>query len=459
MTLPPVQKLDEMERPSLSDLTNPPRNPTFKPTRRPRPTNVPTVAPTTSMTPTTEKPVRPSRNRPTQAPFSPFLDIVRPTVLDTSKPAVVLKIDDDDEVSAPTEAPSAGSTSLETTEDPEETPVPTNKPTRKRRTKQPTEEPTPTIDEEDVAQEETAEPTWSPTTAKPRRTKEPTTEAPTESTTTMEPTSQKPTSKPTIKETLAPVFTEETSKPTQKPTGRPTVSPTKSPTAAPTAKAIPVTPEPTKLPTNNPTEGVTFSVNTVTDNNIVQIPDGTDITYHPGNLTRREQGLVLSQGLTSKLIATTGRPVRYDAQGTGASSSSIANFHGRPDAGACFVDTRPSNDGGWIYVSNSEMRPEDVPDAVNKNNKGGVGAITFDKYGNVKNYEMILSQTTWNCGGGRTPWNTWVSCEEAPQGVIWQGMLGNNFCVGYFVCRFSAHSAFLSLLTLSLSVSPHFSHQ
>jgi hypothetical protein len=78
-------------------------------------------------------------------------------------------------------------------------------------------------------------------------------------------------------------------------------------------------------------------------------------------------------------------------------------FHGEPDAGATFADNRANNQDGWIYVSNSEMQ---VP------GEGGVGALTFDKQGNLRDYRKVLNGTTMNCGGGRTPWNTWVSCEE-----------------------------------------------
>jgi secreted PhoX family phosphatase len=33
---------------------------------------------------------------------------------------------------------------------------------------------------------------------------------------------------------------------------------------------------------------------------------------------------------------------------------------------------------------------------------------------------MVFEGSTWICGGGRTPWNTWVSCEESPGGKVYQ---------------------------------------
>jgi uncharacterized protein len=74
-------------------------------------------------------------------------------------------------------------------------------------------------------------------------------------------------------------------------------------------------------------------------------------------------------------------------------------WHSAPDGGACFT----TEDNGWIYVSNSEM----------KNKKGGVGAIRFNNKGEIVDAYNILNNTTRNCAGGKTPWNTWLSCEES----------------------------------------------
>lgn len=66
-------------------------------------------------------------------------------------------------------------------------------------------------------------------------------------------------------------------------------------------------------------------------------------TYNPGKLTIVENGLRLSEGLSSRIIARAGSPVVYDI---GGQSTDLA--HVAPDYGATFPDTRASNKHGWI---------------------------------------------------------------------------------------------------------------
>ena len=166
--------------------------------------------------------------------------------------------------------------------------------------------------------------------------------------------------------------------------------------------------EPSRLPTVNPSTGPSTGPSSIPTVQPSTIPSPIQATYVPGELSVNQLGLLLSTGLSARLLATSGQRVRYDFD----NSLSNVSFHGLPDYGTTFSDKRLGNEGGWIYVSNSENKKP--------RKRGGVGAFTFNKDGKLLEYKMILEGTTGNCAGGRTPWGSYISCEEYNRGVIWQ---------------------------------------
>lgn len=147
-----------------------------------------------------------------------------------------------------------------------------------------------------------------------------------------------------------------------------------------------IPPEPTPYPSFHPSLMPSVSLAPT-----INLPN---ISFYPGELhSDISLGMRLSEGLTARVIGQTGRRVLYSD-----GSRSLIPVHGQPDAGGCFDQP----DGSWIYLSNAEL-PE---------GQGGVGAFTFDKYGNLTNYKMVQRGSSMNCGGGPTPWGTWFTGEE-----------------------------------------------
>ena len=108
-------------------------------------------------------------------------------------------------------------------------------------------------------------------------------------------------------------------------------------------------------------------------------------------------GLSLPAGFSSRVVAVSG-----EAPVLGGTYL----WHTFPDGGATYA----TDDGGWIYTSNSEVPNTGLP--LLPLLSGGCGALRFDSQGQVVDAYSILTGTDGNCAGGKTPWQTWLSCEE-----------------------------------------------
>jgi hypothetical protein len=129
------------------------------------------------------------------------------------------------------------------------------------------------------------------------------------------------------------------------------------------------------------------------------------LSYVPGDLSVQKLGLQISRGLDLRVIAQTAKPVKFT---NGGESTDV--FHFNPDGAAtfpCEADETPA--GCYYYISNAET------------SDGGCGSIKFDADHNVIGYQRVLTGTSNNCGGGRSPYNTWLSCEEfGDSGRVWE---------------------------------------
>jgi len=123
---------------------------------------------------------------------------------------------------------------------------------------------------------------------------------------------------------------------------------------------------------------------------------GAVLLYDQSTRAETVTRLLVPAGFTPRIVARSGYP---------ASAHSAYPWHLSPDGGDCYA----AADGGWVYLSNSEM-----------GDAGMVSALRFDVAGNVIDCYPILSGTRHNCSGGHTPWHSWLSCEEVDDGLVWE---------------------------------------
>jgi hypothetical protein len=193
---------------------------------------------------------------------------------------------------------------------------------------------------------------------------------------------------PMIPVTMSPSTSNE---PSVSPSSRPSISPTMTtqPSSKPSISALPsaspsVSTQPTSAPSAFPSA-----------------PPFVLFTYGESFYTDANLDIQISVGLTAKRIAQTGSRVDYANGG----QSSIS-YHGMMDgAGIALLP-----DGGYVYMSNSEK----------SSGAGGVYGLYFNRDEEITNYKALLTGTSRNCGGGISPWHTWISCEEVAGGQCWQ---------------------------------------
>jgi secreted PhoX family phosphatase len=128
--------------------------------------------------------------------------------------------------------------------------------------------------------------------------------------------------------------------------------------------------------------------------------------------------LSLPAGFSYKIVAETGVTRLESGEPTPADPDGTANFPRRPNGGSVLINNHEVGGGEENPV------PPITEFTYDPAAGGGTTNIEVDGQGNRVREYVSLAGTHNNCAGGKTPWDTWLTCEETEAVVGDEGYFG-----------------------------------
>ena len=120
--------------------------------------------------------------------------------------------------------------------------------------------------------------------------------------------------------------------------------------------------------------------------------------------------LSLPSGFTYKIVTEAGKTTLESGEPTPQKHDGMATFV-RPDGGSVIVYNHEIK-----VTHNAQFQVPRIPGLTyDPVAPGGCTIVEVDGDGNRVTEYVALAGTSTNCAGGRTPWNTWLSCEETEE--------------------------------------------